>query len=49
MKIYDLCKDCEHLYHCFGIEIAKEIENNMIKDIYLQPGICSNYYPEIKQ
>lgn len=46
---YDLCKECEHLYHCFGRDIGKRIEDDNVQDIYLHPDSCRNYYPERKQ
>jgi hypothetical protein len=46
---YDLCKYCEHLYRCFGREISEKIENNDVKNMYLQSGSCSDYYPERQQ
>ena len=49
MDYYDLCKDCEHLYHCFGRDIAEKIENEDVNDMYLRPDNCNDYYPEIKQ
>lgn len=46
MRYYYLCKTCEHLFHCFGREIAEEIENDDL-DEYLIPGLCNNYYSEL--
>jgi hypothetical protein len=46
---YDLCKDCEYLYHCFGREIGEKIEKEEVDDMYLCPGTCISYCPERKQ
>lgn len=46
---YDLCKDCEHLYNCFGRDIGEKIENENVDNMYLHPSTCTNYYPERKQ
>ena len=46
---YDLCKECENLYHCFGRDVAKKIQNEDVKDMYLHPDNCHDYYPERKQ
>lgn len=45
---YDLCKECEHLFHCFGKDAANEIANDEIKDQCI-PGKCNDFYPEVKQ
>ena len=45
---YSSCKDCEHLYHCFGRDIGERIENDNVDDMYLQSNSCKDYYPEIK-
>lgn len=29
IKYYDVCKECEFLYHCYGREIAERIQNAM--------------------
>ena len=42
---YTWCKECEHLYHCFGRDIGEKIESNEEVDMYLQSGSCRNYYP----
>ena len=46
---YDLCKDCEHLYHCLGKDICDKIADEDTDDMYLHHGICTSYYPEINQ
>ena len=43
-----LCKDCEHLFHCFGREKGVEILEGKT-DMYLCPDVCTDYYPERKQ
>lgn len=43
-----LCKDCEHLFHCFGMEKGMEIIEGKT-DMYLRTGTCTDYYPERKQ
>lgn len=44
---YDSCKDCTHLYHCYGRETGEKIEEGNTEDMYQRPGSCRNYYPEI--
>ena len=46
---YSLCKECEHLYHCFGRDIGEKIANDDVDDLYLHPSNCNNYYPEIRE
>lgn len=46
---YSTCKQCEHNYHCFGREIAEKIINGNVESLYLLPGKCDDYYPEVKQ
>lgn len=46
---YDLCKDCEYLYHCYGRDVGNKIENEDVDDMYLHPSTCVSYYPERKQ
>ena len=46
---YTLCKECEHLYHCFGRVIGERIEDDGMIDMYLRTDNCKNYYPERKQ
>lgn len=50
MDIYfEICKECEYLYHCFGRDIAMKIKNNDVNDMYLSTQNCMDFYPEIKQ
>lgn len=49
MDYYDLCKECEYLYHCFERYVAEKIQNEDTDDMYLRLDNCNNYYPEIKQ
>lgn len=44
-----LCKECEHLYHCFGRNIGIKIQNDDVEDMYLSPDNCRDFYPERKQ
>lgn len=46
---YDLCKDCEYLYDCFGREMGKRIEKGETVGLYLNPSTCTSYYPEVEQ
>lgn len=46
---YNLCKECEHNYHCFGREIATKIQNDDVEDMYLRPDNCRDFYPEREQ
>lgn len=49
MICYELCKECEHLYHCFGRDIAEKIQNEDIDDMHLHHNTCTSYQPERKQ
>ena len=44
IKYYDVCKECEFLYHCYGREIAERIQNDQTDDMYLRPGVCSDFF-----
>ena len=44
-----LCKECEHVYHCFGKDIGRKIQNEEQTDLYLSPDKCNDFYPEITQ
>lgn len=46
---FDLCKECEYSYHCFGREIAEKIARGDTDDMHLHPDTCTNFYPERKQ
>lgn len=46
---YDLCKDCEYLYHCFGRDTGKKISDGDVDDMCLLAGTCRNFYPELRQ
>lgn len=46
---YDLCKECEHLYHCYGRETGEKIQNDNTDDMYLHPSRCNDFYPERKR
>lgn len=48
-EYYKLCKECEHLYHCFTREYIKKIKENNTDDMYLRPDACTNFYPERKE
>ena len=43
IKYYDVYKECEFLYHCYGREIAERIQNDQTDDMYLRPGVCSDF------
>lgn len=43
IKYYNVCKECEFLYHCYGREIAEQIQNDQTDDMYLRPGVCSDF------
>lgn len=42
---YDLCKECEHLYHCYGKDIGEEIENDNVDDMLCLSSGCNDFYP----
>ena len=44
---YSLCKECEHIYHCFARETAEKIQNDETDGMYLHPSKCDDFYPEI--
>lgn len=46
---FDLCKECEYLYHCFSIEMAEKITSGDTNNMYLHHESCTNFYPERKQ
>lgn len=43
IKYYDVCKECEFLYHCYGREIAERIQNDHTDNMYLYPGVCADF------
>lgn len=45
---YDLCKYCEHLYHCYGRDVGQKISNDSVNDMYVHPNKCNDFYPERK-
>lgn len=45
-QYYHLCKECEHIYHCFDRETAENIKNDETKNLYLRPEKCNDFYPE---
>lgn len=46
---HESCKECEHIIHCFGREVAEKIQNDDVEDMYLSPDNCRDFYPEQKQ
>lgn len=47
---YSQCKECEHLYHCFGREVGckiSESETEEVEGMYLHPDNCRDFYPEV--
>lgn len=46
---YPLCKECEHLYSCFSRDEIQDIEEDNIENMYLMPGTCLSFYPEVRQ
>lgn len=43
IEYYEVCKECEFLYHCYGREIAERIQKDETDDMHLRPSICSYF------
>ena len=43
IEYYEVCKECEFLYHCYGREIAERIKKDETDDMHLRPSICSYF------
>lgn len=42
IKYYDVCKECEFLYHCYGREIAERIQNDQTVLRYRNSDVDKN-------
>lgn len=46
---YNMCSECEYVYHCFGKEIGRKIQNNETDELELSSDHCKDFYPEQRQ
>jgi hypothetical protein len=46
---YAMCQECEYVYHCFGKEVGRQIQNNGTDDLELSSYYCKDFYPKQKQ